>query len=288
MHASRRGRFVGRRIKAAAAALALVIGAAATGAAQNWEPRFDRWLRWEPRTPTPDTQDGTFHFCRGMYQSGGYGRRGGGWATDYPSADVNFSIRLAELTKTSVGKTPEGEPAHLVVRLTDDALFQCPFILMSEVGSLFFREDEIPRVRQYLEKGGFIWVDDFWGSAAWDSWEENISRVLPPPEYRIVDLPDDHPMFRTMFQKTDGVPQIPSINFWYGSGGGTSERGYDSEEVHQRAILDKAGRLMVLMTHNTDVSDSWEREGEDREYFFSFSVDGYAVAINTLIYVMTH
>jgi hypothetical protein len=91
-----------------------------------------------------------------------------------------------------------------------------------------------------------------------------------------------------MFDLKKGVPQIPSINFWYGSRGGTSERGADSAQVHARAIANAKGDVMVLMTHNTDVSDSWEREGEDPNYFYAFSVDGYQVAINVLIYAMTH
>jgi hypothetical protein len=73
-----------------------------------------------------------------------------------------------------------------------------------------------------------------------------------------------------------------------GSGGGTSERYEDSAEVHTRGIFDEHGRLMVLMTHNTDISDSWEREGMDPNYFYTFSVPGYAVAMNVLLHTMTH
>lgn len=235
---------------------------------------------------TPESFDGRFNFCRVMYQRGSYGY-GGGWATDYPSADINLSIRLSQLTKTPVSRTPAGEPNHLVVRLTDDVLFQCPFVLMAEVGSLYLDEQEASRLRLYLLKGGFLWVDDFWGSYAWDIWVGEITKVLAPPEYPIVDLPNDHAIYRTLF-KLPGVPQIPSINFWYGSGGGTSERGADSAQPHARAIVDGHGRLMVLMTHNTDISDSWEREGEDQDYFYRFSVDGYALGINAVLYTMSH
>jgi Domain of unknown function (DUF4159) len=84
------------------------------------------------------------------------------------------------------------------------------------------------------------------------------------------------------------MPQIPAISFWRRSGGGTSERGADSAEVVVRGISDARGRLMVLMTHNTDISDAWEREGEEREYFYRFSPNGYAVAINLVLYAMTH
>lgn len=244
------------------------------------------WRDWEDRLAAPEKFDGQFQFCRVMYRSRRFGF-GNGWATDYPDADVNLSIRLSELTRTRVSVRPSGEPNHLIVRLTDDALFQCPFLLMSEVGALYLDEQEAARLREYLLKGGFLWVDDFWGSGAWAVWVEEISKALPPGNYPIVDLPADHPIYRTLFELR-GMPQIPSINFWIGSGGRTSERGADSAEVHVRGIHDAQGRLMVLMTHNTDIADSWEREGDDPDYFYRFSVEGYAVAINVLLYAMSH
>jgi hypothetical protein len=234
----------------------------------------------------PDSFDGRFHYCRAVYRTNPAGD-GGNWLTDYPLADRYLSVRLSELTKIRVSVDAAGEPRHVIVRLTDDELFQCPFIMMQEVGRLFFTEEDAARLRLYLRKGGFLWVDDFWGSYAWDVWASQIRKVLPPSEYPIIDLQADHPLFRTMFNLR-AVPQIPSIDFWYGSGGGTSERGADSAQVHARGIADEHGRLMVLMTHNTDVSDSWEREGEDPRYFYAFSVYGYEVAINVLLYTMTH
>jgi hypothetical protein len=176
---------------------------------------------------------------------------------------------------------------HLVVRLSDAEIFRCPFIMMTEVGSAYIDDEEAARLGEYLIKGGFLWADDFWGSYAWDVWAHEIAKVLPPSEYPIVDLAPDHPLFHTLFD-VPMLPQIPSINFWAGSGGYTSERGSDSSEPHARAVLDKNGRIMVLITHNTDIGDSWEREGDNRDYFYQFSVDGYAVGINVLLYAMAH
>ena len=68
----------------------------------------------------------------------------------------------------------------------------------------------------------------------------------------------------------------------------TSERGNDSPHADLRMISDDHGRIMVLMTHNTDIGDSWEREGEDHEFFLQFSADGYALGINAALYSMTH
>jgi hypothetical protein len=268
-------------------AVMLVAAAGLLGASLAWA-QFGRGgdFRITARLARPDSFDGRFHYCRAAYRLNPRGD-GGGWLTDYPLADIDLSIRLAELTKTPVAFDRAGQPQHLIVRLTDDELFQCPFIMMQEVGTIFLSDDDAARLRMYLLKGGFLWVDDFWGSYAWDVWASQIRKVFPSSEFPIIDLPPDHAIFRTHFELR-GVPQIPSINFWYGSGGGTSERGRDSADVHTRAITDAKGRMMVLMTHNTDVSDSWEREGEDPQYFYKFSVYGYQVAINVLLYTMTH
>ncbi|HET9262118.1 MAG TPA: DUF4159 domain-containing protein [Vicinamibacterales bacterium] len=270
------------RARRIAAALVLIVICTAGIAAQ-----FRRGNRFGTiRTPTADTFDGAFNFCRIMFESmrGGYG---GNWSVDYPRADVNLSIRAAELTKLRISTQPSGEPNHIVISLTDDELFQCPFIMMTEVGSAYLGPEEATRLREYLQKGGFLWADDFWGSNAWEHWADEVSKVLPRHEYPIVDLPRDHPLFRAHFVIAR-VPQIPSINFWMGSGGGTSERYDDSAEPHARGISDGNGRLLVLMTHNTDVGDSWEREADDPDYFYRFSVDGYAFGINVLLYALTH
>jgi hypothetical protein len=272
-----------RRHFVVAVSLAIVVAlAAAVDAQRRRGGRFFAPIRMA----TPESFDGRFNFCRVMFQQG-YDGDGGNWSVDYPRADVNLSIRLAELTKTRISVDPAGEPNHVVVRLTDDALFQCPFVMMTEVGSAHFSDVDAARLREYLQKGGFLWADDFWGSYAWDVWQREMAKVLPPGEFPITDLPPSHPLFRSQFQVAK-VPQIPSINFWAGSGGGTSERYDDSAEPHARGISDAHGRLMVLMTHNTDVGDSWEREADDPRYFYTFSVDGYAFGINVVLYAMTH
>jgi len=146
---------------------------------------------------------------------------------------------------------------------------------------------EVVRLREYLMKGGFIWADDYWGEYAWEQWAEQIGRVLPPDEYPIVDLPIEHPIFQSQFQLKE-LPQIPAIQSWRRNPYDTSERGEESAIPDIRGIADEHGRLMVVMTHDTDISDAWEREGEDPRYFYLFSPDGYAVGINVVIYALTH
>jgi hypothetical protein len=271
------------RLRLAAILLALTM--AAVVSAQDFF-QFSRGPR-RVRMPDAESFDGTFNFCRLFYTSVRRAYGGQGWWTDYPDADTNFMIRLSELTKTRVSHDPDGQPNHLVVRADENALFECPFVTIEDAGTVEFSPVEVAGLRQYLLKGGFLWADDFWGTDAFEYWRQQLARVLPPNEYPIVDLKPDHAVFKMMFELKE-IPQIPSINHWYRSGGETSELGYDSQQVHLRGISDAKGRLMVLITHNTDIADAWEREAQDPKYFYLFSPNGYAVGINFFLYAMTH
>ncbi len=264
------------------AVLLVAVCAAAVSAQRRGRGRFFERIK----SPTADTFQGSFNFCRVMF-SQGYEGRGGNWMVDYPRADVNLSIRLSELTKTRVSTDASGEPDHIVISLTDPELFECPFVMMTEVGNAFISPEEAVKLREYLQKGGFLWADDFWGSDAWENWVHELGKVLPANEYKVFELPKDHPLFRQQFQIAK-VPQIASINFWMGSGGDTSERYEDSAVARAMGVADAQGRLMVLMTHNTDFGDSWEREADDPNYFYRFSVDGYAFGINSVLYALSH
>jgi hypothetical protein len=258
------------------------------GAPAAATPQFRRRRRTPPRYPDPNApNDGSFSFARVMYTSVRYEALGQGWHTDYPEGDKNYMSRLQEFTLTRVRGLPGGYPDHVVLTLYDEELFRYPFIFMSDVGTVGFDEVEVERLRAYLLKGGFLWVDDFWGNAAWDQWTREIGRVLPPGEYPIVDIPPDHPI-RQMLYPVDKFPQIPSIQWWRSTGRySTSERGAESAVPHMRGISDHNGRLMVLMSHNTDIADGWERENEDFEFFENFSFPSYAVGINVGLYSMT-
>ncbi len=273
-------------------AAALGLGAIALAVAGGPDALAQRgwrggYYRMPPKFPAAAPPHRGFTFSRVLYDSDRREPGGQGWHTDYPSADQNLMIRLSEMTTTPVGFDKYNEPDHVVVRLTDDELFNYPFIFMSDVGTIYLSALEVDRLRNYLVKGGFLWVDDFWGPYAWEQWIGEIGKVLPPGSYPIFDIPDDHPIHSVQYD-VDDIPQIPSIQHWRRSGGVTSERGVSSDEVHFRGIADANGRLMVLMSHNTDIADGWEREGEDYEFFYRFSVKAYAVGINTVVHAMTN
>jgi hypothetical protein len=244
--------------------------------------------RYPPQWAKERDFDGAFLYCRGYFEQSRSEPGGMGWWTDYPDADHNFLVRLAELTRVRVQWNERHDPKFVVVSLSDPTLYRCPVLFMEDVGTAEFSADERENLRQYFLKGGFVWVDDFWGSYAWEHWRRAIAAILPPADFPIFDIPPTHPIMGTLYDVKD-VPQIPSINCWMREcGGNTSERGYDSAQVHFRGIQDASGRLMVLMSHNTDIADSWEREGESQEYFNLFSPRGYAIGVNVVIYAMTH
>jgi hypothetical protein len=267
------------RSLARATPLAAVAAALAAGAAlAQWE-----WRRAPPRFSGEYSElDGGFAFCRALYTQVRREYLGHGWDTDYPDSDYNLSVRLSEVTLAPIRRDSRGEPDHVVVRFTDEELFAHPFLFLSDAGTVGLSPEEAQSLRRYLLKGGFLWADDFWGDAAWAHWQSEIAAVLP--EYPIVDLPLDHPIFHVFFD-VDEVPQVPSIQHWRRSGGETSEMGSESAEPHLRGILDERGRLLVLMSHNTDIADGWEREGESVDFFELFSVPkSYPLGINVALH----
>ena len=240
------------------------------------------------RMAPPDMPDRNFAVCRIMYRQVRTEPSGAGWRTDYPTAETNLMIRFSELTKTRVSVGRDRRPNNWVVRITDEALFNCPYTVASDVGTMGLDDVEVERLRSYLLKGGFLWVDDFWGESAWAHWEHEIAKVLPPSEFPIEDVSLSDPIFKSQYV-VPRIPQVPRYPFWASTGRReTSEFGDATRTPHFRAIRDGHGRIVVVMTRNTDIADSWEREGEEPGYFATFSVVGYPLGVNVLLHAMTH
>jgi hypothetical protein len=260
----------------------LVLSAVAIAQRSRWY----RDVRNEPvdRNGVPEWKNDeqfksdVFTFVRIQYDSfGGRGRSGGNWATDYPDSDLNFSYRLHELTSLEV------DPNGKILRLTEDELFDYPFIYIIEPGRMELSDDEVKCLRRYLLNGGFLMVDDFWGEDEYATLYENMKRVFPNREP--VELPLEHEIFHNVYDLKQ-KPQVPSIHAWYN--GYTYERP-DAAEAHYKGIFDDEGRMMVIICHNTDLGDGWEREGMDPRYFKEMSEKwSYPMGINIITYAMTH
>ncbi|HVZ19954.1 MAG TPA: DUF4159 domain-containing protein [Vicinamibacterales bacterium] len=260
-------------------AAVVVAASAAAVSAQIWRGGYG--FREPPRFARPDTFKGGFNFCRLMFTSNR--REKTGWRTDYPGADNNLSVRLSELTKVPVSTTGKDGPNYVVVRSTDDALFQCPIVVMEDGGTAIFSDEEVARLHDYLLKGGFIFATDYHGSLAREQLNDEMRRVLP--NYPIVDVPMDHPIWH-MIVDLKQIPQMASIQAWRRCGCDHEFRADGPPDVH--AIEDDHGRVMVLMLHNSDIPDGWEREAEEPMYSARFSPDAYAVGMDVVLYAMTH
>jgi hypothetical protein len=262
-----------------ALACALALGLGIAGAAQQHILTNGRNLQIPINHGLPDKPVG-FTFCRLWYQNIRRARKSG-WGDDYPQADYNFLVRLSELTRTTISRWDNGDPGFANVTATDPNLFHCPYLRMQNAANYDFTPEETARMHDYLLKGGFLWIDDNW-DPDFEYIRPNLERIVPGA--RIVDLPVDHPMFSILYH-IDPLPQIPSLGSW--------RRWHEDSEipdaqVHYYGVFDDDNRLMVLVSMNSDVSDSWEREGDDRDYFETYSPRGYALGVNVAVWVMTH
>jgi len=218
-----------------------------------------------------------FYFSRVQYTSyrGGF-RRGGSWRTDFPRADQIFLSFIDRL----LSNLDAYEREH-VVRLDDPNLRRFPFLYALEVGAMALSAPEVEGLRDYLLAGGFLVIDDFWGSAQWANFEYEMQQLLP--DYEIVDLTLDHPIF-TAFYEIDEILQVPNVNNGV-RGGSTSQS--DGYVPWVKGIHDENGRLMVVINWNTDLGDAWEW-ADNPQYPLKYSTYAYEMGVNFIVYAMSH
>jgi hypothetical protein len=234
--------------------------------------------------PAANGRPHSFYFTRAAYSSGfrGRGGRGGGgsWATDFPKADQQFLVVLRRLAGI------DAYAAEHPIQLQDPDLRRYPFIYAVEVGYMSLADPEVTALRDYLLAGGFMMVDDFWGSREWASFEQEMRRVLP--EYSIVDIPMDHPIFSSFYDIRE-IIQVPNVGIgrqYYRNGGGPTHE-QDGYTPSVRGIFDERGRLLVAINWNTDLGDAWEW-AEQPDYPLKFSTYAYQMGVNFIVYAMTH
>jgi hypothetical protein len=202
--------------------------------------------------------------------------QGWGWATDYPGGDCKLMGAINRLSGVKVHPDP-----HPMGPL-DPQLFKFPFTYAVEVGQMYLSKEDAERLREFLLRGGFLYVDDFWGLAQLDNFREQIEKVFP--EYKMERLPLTHQIFHTFFD-IDEILQPPNRNNGC-NGGRTWEQDDDTDPVVY-GISDEKGRLMVVATYNADLGDAWEYM-DLACYPAKFSGYAYRMGLNVMIYSMTH
>jgi hypothetical protein len=239
--------------------------------------------------PRPaDYQEKTeWAFARLMYPQGrgsGFGfRRGGGdwregysmWTQDYPRADRHFSVAMRRLTRIHVRSTEQP------VNLEDgDDVDNWPWLYAVQVGQWNLTDQQAKQLREYLLRGGFFMCDDFWGESQWANFMESMRRVFP--DRPVVDIPDDDQIFHSVYDLTDRY-QVPGARYVQT---GVTEK-CEACPARWRGIYDDRGRLMVAMTFDSDLGDSWEW-ADDPGYEEKFSALGIRIGVNYIVYAMTH
>jgi hypothetical protein len=218
------------------------------------------------------TDNDEFHFARMMYVDNGmrgFGR--GWWQQDWPEAEDHFVTNLTRLTR--VNASVQGSQ---VIRLTDDRLFEYPWLYATQTGYWDLSDEELDHLREYLLRGGFLMCDDFWDQGEMEVFAATMTRLFPDREMK--PLHGDEAVLHVVFSVNE-FTQIPGLRHlrqldrlppprWYG-------------------IYDDNGRLMVGINYNQDVGDSWE-EANTPEYPEPMTALGYRFGINYVVYAMTH
>jgi hypothetical protein len=226
------------------------------------------------RDPNRTHNIGEFTFARLIYPSGGWRRS---WTTDYPKADEQFIMGLRNWVRS--GMNISDDP--VAVSMTDKRIFNYPFIYAVEPGNMELNQEDAAALREYLLRGGFLILDDFWGEYEWYNVQDQMRRVFP--EYEIKELPLDHPLFHCYFD-IDEVIQVPNVGnaIYYGR---TDEKG--GVVPHFDAIVNDEGRVMVFIARNSDNGDAWEWIDEPR-YPLKYGLAAYRLGMNVIMYAMTH
>jgi len=159
---------------------------------------------------------------------------GGDWYAN-PTSLPNLLEALRERTTLDVAERT------MTVAPTDDDLLLCPVVHMTGHGRVSFSSEEAAALREYLERGGFLWADDNYGMDR--SFRDAVARVLP--EASFVELPFEHEIFHSFYEFPDGLPKIHE---------------HDGGPPHAYGVFHE-GRMVIFYSFNTDIGDGME----DRE-----------------------
>jgi hypothetical protein len=233
----------------------------------------------DARLVEPPTAE--LHFARLVYRNaagsrrgGGFGRGGNGaWATDYADAEYHLMQGMGRFTGIDTASVDIDGNGGRLIQLVDERVFDYPWLYAVEVGQWHLDDREAALLREYLDRGGFLMVDDFWGDYQWEVFTDSMRRVFP--DRPIQELGEDHELLHVLYD-LDQRTQIP--------GRGGPRPGL---VPHWRGIFDDDGRLMVAINFNMDMGDAWEH-ADDPWYPEPMTALAYRFAVNYVIYTMTH
>jgi hypothetical protein len=276
-----------------AAASALTLFAALCGAQRPFK-QYPSIEYGEGDAPLPrDWQrPGEWTFARLMFPPGpnnGYqGRDSSDWRTgfslwtqDYPPADRKLANAVRRITRIDARSVEQS------VNLEDgDEVYNWPWLYAVQVGEWGLTENQARIMRDYLERGGFFMADDFHGAYEYQMFEKRIRMVFP--NRPIVEIPNSDPIFHTVFDLDDRyqIPGAAHVSLGY-KRPDYPQGPNDGKGAHWFGIYDDKGRVMIAISFNSDVGDSWEW-ADDRRYPEKYSDLGFRIGVNYIVYAMTH
>ena len=219
--------------------------------------------------------DGRFAFVRVTYATlpGGYWYRGQpAWSHGYPTAEQNLMQILESVTDVS------GHSRTNTLSLEDPEIFKYPLIYLIEPSWWRITDVEARHLRAYLDKGGFVIIDDFktaeWrGGRGWDQFADNMREVMPAA--RFLDLDITHPIFSQFFT-------ISSLDIF--------PQAYNAGRPVFRGLFednDPSKRMQMFINYNTDISQFWEWSGRGLRPIEQ-SNEAYKLGVNAIIFGLTH
>jgi hypothetical protein len=228
-----------------------------------------------PAADPPDAYEKTeWAFARLRYRSAYGGWRASSWGIDSNKAERQFSQGVRRLTRIHTRSVEE------IIDVDSDEVYNWPWLYAVEVGHWYLSPQQAKRLRDYLDRGGFLMVDDFHGTREWEVFMEGLKQIFP--DRPVVDIEDDNPIFHILYDLHERV-QVPGYQYVYS--GRTYEK--DGVEPKWRAVFDDKGRIQVAICHNMDLGDAWEW-ADSPDYPEKYASLAYRIGINYIVYSMTH
>jgi hypothetical protein len=190
---------------------------------------------------------------------------GTGWSHNYPSSDQHFAQVISEATNIDVKSL-----SYRIVELGSDDVFKYPFAVVSEPGEMELTDHEVENLRQFLNRGGFVVMDDFDGQHDLSTLQRNLKKAFPDRD--LVRLTIDQDIFNVFYR-------IDALNV-------TSPYLVDGEPVFY-ALMNDAGKICVIACYNNDLENFWDYIDRG-EYPLKPSIEAFRLGINFVIYSMTH
>ena len=251
-----------------------LLGAAQSGQGIRRSAAYEHEMQNPAEDPPDAYQEAEFAFARLRYRSPQRGRGRASWGTDSNKAERQFAQGVRRLTRIHTRSVEE------IIDVDSDEIFNWPWIYAVEVGHWQLSDSQANRLRDYLDHGGFLMVDDFHGSYEWSVFLEGLRKIFP--DRPVVELANEDEIFHVLYDLSERV-QVPGLQYV------RSGRTYEQDGVQPRwlAIFDERGRVQVAICHNMDLGDAWEW-ADDPRYPERFASLAYRIGINYIVYPMTH